>query len=299
MKYDFLDSDVLSRLGALPVEARLAMVGNVVGKHRSPHRGSSVEFAEYRKYVPGDDTRRLDWKAYARSDRHYIKEFEADTNLRAYFVVDCSGSMKYASGEFPSKIQFARRFAATKAYLLVNQGDSAGLSCCDETIHLELPPSRRPAHLQNFFEVLGKLEPRGETGLVDALHTVAEKVGQRALIVIISDLFCDQQALADALQHLRYRKHDVAVFHLMDPQEIHFDFTRPHRFVDLEDSTTVVAEPNLIAEEYTAAIQEFLTTTEASCHDVRADYHLVTSDQNYEEVLRDFLTNRLPKKGKK
>ncbi|MEE2734019.1 MAG: DUF58 domain-containing protein [Roseibacillus sp.] len=299
MKYDFLDSDVLARLGALPVEARLAMIGNVVGKHRSPHRGSSVEFAEYRKYVAGDDTRRLDWKAYARSDRHYIKEFEADTNLRAYFVVDCSGSMKYASGEFDSKIQFARKFAGTMAYLLVNQGDAAGLSCCDDKLHLELPPSRRPAHLQNFFEVLGELEPKGETGLVDALHTVAEKVGQRAFIFILSDLFCDPDALGDALQHLRYRKHDVAVFHLMDPQEIDFDFTRPYRFVDLEDDTSIVVEPNLIANEYTSAIQEFLVVVEARCHDVHADYHLVTSDQDYEEILRDFLTNRLPKKGKR
>ena len=297
MKYDFLDSNVLARLGALPVEARLAMIGNVVGKHRSPHRGSSVEFAEYRKYVAGDDTRRLDWKAYARSDRHYIKEFEADTNLRAYFVVDCSGSMKYASGEFDSKIQFARKFAGTMAYLLVNQGDAAGLSCCDDKLHLELPPSRRPAHLQNFFEVLGELEPKGETGLVDALHTVAEKVGQRAFIFILSDLFCDPDALGDALQHLRYRKHDVAVFHLMDPQEIDFDFTRPYRFVDLEDDTSIVVEPNLIANEYTSAIQEFLVAVEARCHDVHADYNLVTSDQNYEEILRDFLTNRLPKKG--
>ena len=299
MKYDFLDSNVLARLGALPVEARLAMIGNVVGKHRSPHRGSSVEFAEYRKYVAGDDTRRLDWKAYARSDRHYIKEFEADTNLRAYFVVDCSGSMKYASGEFDSKIQFARKFAGTMAYLLVNQGDAAGLSCCDDKLHLELPPSRRPAHLQNFFEVLGELEPKGETGLVDALHTVAEKVGQRAFIFILSDLFCDPDALGDALQHLRYRKHDVAVFHLMDPQEIDFDFTRPYRFVDLEDDTSIVVEPNLIANEYTSAIQEFLVVVEARCHDVHADYHLVTSDQDYEEILRDFLTNRLPKKGKR
>ena len=299
MKYDFLDSDVIARLGALPVETRLAMIGNVVGKHRSPHRGSSVEFAEYRKYVAGDDTRRLDWKAYARSDRHYIKEFEADTNLRAYFVVDCSGSMKYASGEFDSKIQFARKFAGTMAYLLVNQGDAAGLSCCDDKLHLELPPSRRPAHLQNFFEVLGELEPKGETGLVDALHTVAEKVGQRAFIFILSDLFCDPDALGDALQHLRYRKHDVAVFHLMDPQEIDFDFTRPYRFVDLEDDTSIVVEPNLIANEYTSAIQEFLVVVEARCHDVHADYHLVTSDQDYEEILRDFLTNRLPKKGKR
>jgi len=299
MKYDFLDSEVLARLGALPVEARLAMIGNVVGKHRSPHRGSSVEFAEYRKYVAGDDTRRLDWKAYARSDRHYIKEFEADTNLRAYFVVDCSGSMKYASGEHPPKIQFARKFAATMAYLLVNQGDAAGLSCCDETLHLELPPSRRPAHLQNFFEILNALEPKGQTGLVEALHTIAEKVGQRSLIILLSDLFCDPEALGDAFQHLRYRKHDIAVFHLMDPQEIDFDFTRPYRFVDLEDNTTIVAEPNLIADEYANAVHEFLATVETKCHDVHADYHLVLSDQDYEKVLRDFLTNRLPKKGKR
>jgi uncharacterized protein (DUF58 family) len=299
MKYDFLDSDVLSRLGALPVESRLAMIGNVVGKHRSPHRGSSVEFAEYRKYVEGDDTRRLDWKAYARSDRYYIKEFEADTNLRAYFLVDCSGSMNFASGEHDTKIQYARKLAASLCYLLVNQGDAAGLSCCTDTLHLEIPPSRRPAQLQIMFDTLAEIEPKGETGLVDALHTVAEKIGQRALVVIISDLFTDPAALADALQHLRFRKHDIAVFHLMDQQEIDFDFNRPYRFVDLEDSTSVVAEPNLIAEEYASALQEFFRDVEAACHDVHADYHMVTTNENYEDIMRDFLTARLAKQGRR
>jgi len=174
MKYDFLDSALLSKLGSLPVEARTPMIGNVAGKHKSPHRGSSVEFAEYRKYVAGDDTRRLDWKAYARSDRFYIKEFEADTNLRAYFVVDASGSMKFA-GRGMSKIDYANRIAASLAYLLVNQGDSAGLSLCTDKLHLEVPPSRRPAHLDRLFSTLGSLEPSGETGLVPALHTIAEK----------------------------------------------------------------------------------------------------------------------------
>lgn len=298
MKYDFLNSDVLARLGALPVESRLPMVGNVVGKHRSPHRGSSVEFAEYRKYVQGDDTRRLDWKAFARSDRYYIKEFEADTNLRAYFVVDCSGSMNFASGEHDTKIQYARKLAASLCYLLVNQGDAAGLSLCTDTLHLEIPPSRRPAQLQIIFDTLAEIEPTGETGLVDALHTVAEKVGQRALVVILSDLFCEPPALADALQHLRFRKHDVAVFHLMDQQEIDFDFNRPYRFVDLEDSTSVVAEPNLIAEEYASALKQFFREVEAACHDVHADYHLVTTNQDYEGIMRDFLTARLQKQGR-
>lgn len=295
MKYDFLDSALLSKLGSLPVESRTPMIGNVAGKHKSPHRGSSVEFAEYRKYVAGDDTRRLDWKAYARSDRYYIKEFEADTNLRAYFVVDTSGSMAF-SGKAEPKIQYARRIAASLSYLLVNQGDASGLSVCTDKLHLEVPPSRRPAHLDRLFSTLGSLDPSGDTGLVPALHTIAEKIGQRALVVILSDLFTDPDQLADALQHLRYRKHDVCVFHLLDPQEIGFEFDRPHRFVDLEDGTVLVAEPNLIAEEYHSALREFLTKVRDVCHDANAGYQLVTTDTPMEELLRGFLMGRLSKR---
>jgi len=297
MKYDFLDPAALSRLGAIPMEARQAMTGNIAGRHRSPHRGSSVEFAEYRKYVQGDDTRRLDWKAYARSDRYYIKEFEADTNLRAYFVLDASGSMGFSAAD-EARIQFARKLAATLSYLIIDQGDAAGLSVCQEEIHVEIPPTRRAAHLNHIFDVLSKTEPTGETGLVEALHTIAEKVAQRALVIILSDLFCDSNALGDALQHLRYRKHDVAVFHMLDQQEIAFDFERPHRFVDMEDKTSVVAEPTLIADEYRQAMTEFMATVRAKCHDIHADYHLITTDQDYEQIVHDFLTNRLTKKGR-
>lgn len=292
--YDFLDHDLLSRLGSLPVESRMPMVGNVAGKHRSPHRGSSVEFAEYRKYVPGDDTRRLDWKAFARSDRFYIKEFEADTNLRAYFVVDASGSMNF-SGHGESKVEFARRIAASLSYLLVNQGDAAGLSLCTEKLHLEIPPSRRAAHLQRIFDTLKDLEPEGETGLVDALHTIAEKIAQRAFVVILSDLFTEPDGFSDALQHLRYRKHDISVFHLMDPQELSFDFERPHRFVDLEDNTSLVVEPTLVAEEYHTALGDFMKAVRDKCHDANADYQLVPTDTPLEPLLREFLTARLPK----
>ena len=297
MKYDFLDPAALSRLGAIPLEARQAMTGNIAGRHRSPHRGSSVEFAEYRKYVQGDDTRRLDWKAYARSDRYYIKEFEADTNLRAYFVLDASGSMGFTASH-EARIQFARKLAATLSYLIIDQGDAAGLSVCQEKIHVEIPPTRRAAHLNHIFEVLSNTEPSGETGLVEALHTIAEKVAQRALVIILSDLFCNTAEFGDALQHLRYRKHDVAVFHMLDPQEIAFDFERPHRFVDMEDKTSIVAEPTLIADEYQQAMTEFMTTVKSKCHDVQADYHLITTDQDYEGIVHDFLTNRLTKKGR-
>jgi uncharacterized protein (DUF58 family) len=294
MSHSFIDNTLLSRLASLPIQSQAPMLGNVAGKHRSTHRGSSAEFAEYRKYMPGDDTRRLDWKAFARSDRFYIKEFEADTNLRAYFIVDASGSMNFA-GQGSAKIEFARRIAASLAYLLVNQGDAAGLSICTDQLHLEVPPSRRAAHLERFFSTLAHVQPSGETGLLNALHTIAEKIGQRAFVVILSDLFTDTAGLADALQHLRYRKHDVSVFHLMDPLEIHFEFDRPQRFIDLEDQSSIITEPNLIADEYKNALREFLTDVQFKCENASANYQLVQTDAPLEPLLRDFLTNRLPK----
>jgi uncharacterized protein (DUF58 family) len=177
----------------------------------------------------------------------------------------------------------------------VNQGDAAGLSICTDKLHLEVPPSRRAAHLERFFSTLAQIEPSGETGLVGALHTIAEKIGQRAFVVILSDLFAEPADLGDALQHLRYRKHDISVFHLMDPLEIGFEFDRPHRFVDIEDGTALVAEPTLIAEEYKSSLREFLAAVRAKCHDAAADYQLVTTDTPLEPLLRDFLTARLPK----
>jgi len=294
MKYDFLDHEMIARLGSLPLEVRRPMLGQVAGRHRSPNRGSSVEFAEYRKYVQGDDTRRLDWKAYARSDRHYIKEFEADTNLRAYFILDTSGSMNFTSGDLP-KIAAAKKIISTLAYLAADQGDAAGLSCCNEKLHLEIPARQRPAHLQHIFQTLNKLKPKGETGLVQAIHDVAEKTPQRALIIILSDFFCDGDALHDALMHMRHKKHDIAVFHMMDRQEIDFHFERPHRFVDMEDNTSIVAEPNLIAGEYRSAVQDFLRDVKKHCHDCDADYRLTITDDDIENSLKDFLIDRLPK----
>jgi uncharacterized protein (DUF58 family) len=209
-------------------------------------------------------------------------------------VVDASGSMNFA-GKGEAKIQYARRIAASLAYLLVNQGDAAGLL----DLHRQAPPRspaqppRRPPrtvlHHSRKTRTLRRNRPD------DALHTIAEKIGQRAFVVILSDLFTDPGALGDALQHLRYRKHDISVFHLMDPQEIGFEFDRPHRFVDLEDGTALVAEPNLIADEYKTALRDFLTAVRAKCHDASADYQLVTTDTPLEPLLRDFLTARLPK----
>src|SRR5262245_40932066 len=190
----FLDAQVLARLANVPLFARRPMLGSVSGRHPSPHRGSSVEFAEYRKYVAGDDLRRLDWRAYGRSDRFYVKEFEADTNLRCCFLLDTSGSMDYGSRGV-TKIEFARRLAGTLGYIAVEQGDAVGVSCIADGIVRNIPPRRNPAHLTAVFDVLEQARPQGATQLVTALHEAAETIRQRALVVILSDLFVEPDDL--------------------------------------------------------------------------------------------------------
>ena len=189
---------MLRRLGNLPLFARVPMMGNVAGRHQSPHRGSSVEFAEYRKYVPGDDTRRLDWRAWGRSDRFYIKEFEADTNLRLSLVVDTSGSMKYGSGDI-SKLDYARRIAGTLGFIALKQGDAVGLTLAAGKRILDLPPKRKPSHLQLVNNALAEATPQGETALPEVLHEVAERIRQRALVVVISDFFVDPRTSQELL----------------------------------------------------------------------------------------------------
>ena len=292
----FIDAQVLARLAAIPLHSRQPMQGNVSGRHQSPHRGSSVEFAEYRKYVPGDDLRRLDWRAYGRTDRFYVKEFEADTNLRCCFVLDTSGSMDFGSTGL-SKIEYARRIAGSLGYLAIQQGDAVGLNCVAQGIVQSLPPKRNPAHLMTFFDLLEQAAPKGDTQLVTTLHELSETIRQRALIVILSDLFIEPEQLRSCFQHLRFRHHDVAVFHLLDPLEISFDFRRPMRFLDMEGGPSIFAEPNQIADRYHSAMRTYLDGLRAVVLESGIDYHRVQLDENYEQVLTRFLVGRSRQKG--
>ncbi len=292
----FLNTAVLSRLAAVPLFARRAMQGNVSGRHPSPYRGSSVEFAEYRNYVPGDDLRRLDWRAYGRSDRFYVKEFEADTNLRLCVVLDTSGSMDFGSTGV-TKLEYARRIAASLAYLAVQQGDAVGLSCVAGGIVQNVPPRRNPAHLMTVFDILEKTQPQGETGLVAILHQLAETIRQRALIVVLSDFFVEPELLRGCFQHLRFRKHDVTTFHLLDPLELSFTFRRPMRFLDMEGGAPVFAEPNEIADRYQQALAEYLTNLRKVVLESAVDYHRVDVAEDYEQVLMRFLVGRTRTKG--
>lgn len=289
---EFLDAKVLSRLSSVPMRARSLMQGAVSGRHPSPHRGSSVEFAEYRKYVPGDDLRRLDWRAYGRTDRFYVKEFEADTNLRSCFVIDTSGSMGFGSVPGNSKIEYARRLVGTLGYLAVQQGDAVGVSCVAEGVVKSLPAKRNPSHLINFFDTIEEAKPDGETELPSVLHELAETIRQRALFVIVSDLFVEPEVLRDCFQHLRFRRHDVAVFHLLDPQEVNFDFRRPMRFLDMEGGPAIFAEPNDIADRYHRAVETYLDDLKRVVLESGVDFHQVMLDEDYERVLTRFLVGR-------
>ena len=292
----FLDPAVLARLAAVPLVARRPMVGTVSGRHASPHRGSSVEFAEYRKYVPGDDLRRLDWRAFGRSDRHYVKEYEADTNLRLCLVLDTSGSMDYASAGI-AKIEYARRIAAALGYLASQQGDAVGITCVADGIVRSLPPRRSPAHLRLVFDVLEEARPAGPTRLPEVLHEIAETTRQRAVVAIVSDLFCEPEALATAFSHLRFRRHDVAAFHLLDPQEIAFQFQRPTRFLDMEGGSPLFADPLDIADRYQQALETYLGSLKKIVLEQGIDYHRTLLDEDYEKVLARFLVSRASGKG--
>ncbi len=292
---DFIEPRVIARLKALPLHARIPMLGNVTGMHRSPHRGSSLEFAEYRKYVPGDDTRRLDWRAYGRSDRYYIKEFEADTNLRLCLIVDTSGSMNYSNGG-QTKLELARRIAGTLAYLAAQQGDAVGLYCAGKTFQREIAPKRNAAHLRVILDELGSVEAKGKTGLPEALHEAAERIRQRALVVVISDLFVPTEELSQCFQHLRFRKHDAIVFHLLEQNEIDFEFDRPMRFIDLEGGSPVLADPSIVAHEYRKAVKRYLSDLKEVMRDAAVDYRRLTLDQHYGDVLAKFLLERAPKR---
>jgi uncharacterized protein (DUF58 family) len=318
---DFLDSSVIARLTPIPFMSRRPMQGSVSGRHTSPHRGSSVEFAEYRKYVPGDDPRRLDWRAVGRSDRFYVKEFEADTNFRCIFVVDTSGSMAFETSQkqassvaLPlgkdslatptsspapsttksqkSKLAYARSLAGTLAYLAVEQGDAVGLALASDKLVREIPARRNAAHLSHIFDALDEARAHGATQLPEILHQLAETVSRRALFLVISDLFIDPIIMRSCFEHLRFRQHDVGVFHLLAPEELNFTFQRPTRFLDMEGGPALFVEPTEIVDRYKMAMAGYLNAMQKLMLETSTDYQRVSTDEPYADVLSRFLIGR-------
>ena len=285
------EEKVLARLTALGLSARMPMMGQVAGRHRSSVRGSSLEFSQYREYVPGDDARRLDWRMFGRSDRLYVKEFEAETNLRLCLVADTSGSLGYGR-EGTTKMDQIRTLAATLACVAFRQGDAVGLYGAGRTLHSRIRPGRTAAHLRVVLEHLDGLEAGGETGLIDVLHEVAESVRQRALVILFSDLFLDPEVLRDAFEHLRFRRHDVSVFHLLDRSEVDFRFEGPVRFVDMEGGEDIPADPLTVAPTYRREMDTWRKGLSRILSRAAIDYHRVNLDDDLEKALLRFLVMR-------
>lgn len=297
----FLPAETLARLGRLDILAKGLVEGNVSGRHKSPYKGISVEFAEHRPYTRGDDLRNLDWRIYGKVDRYYVKQYVEETNLRATILLDASGSMAYAGkkaamidGKPASKFVYAQHMAAMLAYLLVNQQDAIGLVTFDTRIRAHLPARNRSSQLRLFLEAIEGSQPGGETGLGGVLHEIAERIPRRGIVVVLSDLFDDTNALLKALHHFHYRKHEAVVLHVMAEEELTFPFEQWTEFRCLERAgQNVQLDPMSIRAEYLERVRRFIQDVERACGQMRIAYVPLNTQIPYADALADYLARRL------
>jgi uncharacterized protein (DUF58 family) len=293
----FLDPTTLARLGTLELKARTVVEGFLSGLHRSPFKGFSVEFAEYRQYMPGDDLSSIDWKVYARSDRYYVKKFEEETNVDCYVLLDVSASMGYRSvgathASPVSKLEYASMLAASLAYLMHKQRDAVSLTTFDETIVKMLPPSARASHLRSILVTLDQTTLGARTDVSKPLHTLADGLGKRGLVVVISDLLDEPRRVIDGLRHFRFRGTDVIVFHVMDHDELTFPFERAARFRDLEGDEELMAVPSVVREQYLASLHEAIEMYKRELGSAGIDYRLLDTAEPLDFALMSYLSTR-------
>jgi len=287
----YLDPAIVARLGTIDLQARTIVEGFLTGLHRSPYKGFSVEFAEYRQYLPGDDLATLDWKVFARSDRHFVKKFEEETNLTCHLLLDVSGSMGYASGEV-TKLQYASYLTGALAYLMNRQRDAFGLIAFDETISALLPASARSGHLRAVLLALERLKMGAGTNVAKPLNDLAAAVRKRGMVVLVSDLLDDPATVLDGLKHFRYRGTDVIVFQILDPYELKFPFEHAARFRDMETAEEVTAVPGYVRDDYIERMQGLITFYKRELGLAGIDYCLLDTSQPLELGLMSYLMTR-------
>ena len=291
---DYLNAAALAKLSGLALKARLIVEGYVTGLHRSPYQGFSVEFAEHREYVPGDDLRYVDWKAYGKSDRYYLKRFEEDTNFSCMLVLDTSESMSYASSESAvSKLEYAKYIVAALAHLIIQQQDAVGLATFDSQLGQVIHPSSQPSHLRTLVHHLENAEPAGETAIGPLMHELAERMKKRGLVIVLSDFFDDVESLTSGLKHFHHRRHDISLMQIIDPAEQDFDFEEPTLFKGLEGMPEEMADPRSLRRAYRAEFDNFLWQMRSACRTLSMDHVLFRTDESLEGPLRSFLTTRM------
>lgn len=298
---ELLPPEIINMIGRLEFLARSAKEGTINGRHTSPHKGFSVEFAEHRQYVAGDDLRNLDWRVYGKSDRYYIKQFIEETNMRVTLLVDASGSMNYSGDaatslggkENLSKYEYARYLAAALSYLLIRQQDAVGLVTFAEDVETYLRPAAKPSQVRTILEELSQTEPSDDTRCADTFHQIAEQIPSRGLVIVISDLFDDAEAIKNALHHFRFKNHELVVFHLMAEEEITFPFERFDDFKCLEvEGRRLNIDPSTIRASYLDRVSAHLKAIELACGQMEADYVPINTKTPVPEALFTYFSQR-------
>jgi len=290
----YLDPQTLAKLQGLDVRARAIVEGYVAGMHKSPYHGFSIEFAEHREYVPGDDLRHVDWKVFGKTDKYYLKQYEEETNLVAYTVLDTSESMRYQGPDSPmSKLEYAQCIAAALSYLILQQQDSVGLVTFDRTIRNMVPAVGNPSHLKQLLHVMSQCEAVRKTATGPIFHELAERLKRRCVVLILSDLFDSVPSMMAGLKHFRHRRHDVIVFQVLDPAELDFPFRRTTMFKGMEQLPDVVTDPQSIRRAYLEELQRHIHEVRKGCRTHNVDYQLIRTDETLDIALSGFLSSRM------
>jgi len=292
----YFDPDTVAKIQGLQLRAQHVVEGYVSGVHRSPFHGFSIEFAEHREYAPGDDLRYVDWKVYAKRDKYYLKQYEEETNLISYLVLDTSESMGYRGPDSPmSKLDYGKTIAASLAYLILQQQDSVGLVTFDSEVRSFVRAAAKASHLRQILHVLESSPGERKTGAGPIFHELAERMRRRGVVLVISDFLDDVPSLLAGLKHFRYRRHEVILFHLVDRAEMDFPFRKITKFQGLEGLPDVLTEPRALRNSYLEEMGHFLKELKTGCRAQRADYRLVRTDQPIDVVLSSFLAPRMTK----
>ena len=289
---DFLTPEAMRKLETLALRSRYVVEGFRAGMHASPLKGASVEFADHRQYVKGDNLRHLDWKVFGRTERYHIKRFEEETSLRTHVVLDGSGSMAYGSGGRVSKYQYACRLAAALGYIVSRQQDALGLTIFDEEIRAHVPARSGSRHLRHFIELLAAHQPQKQTDTGRALHALAEMISRRGLIVLLSDLFDNSDAIFRAIAHFRKKMHDVILLQVLDPCELDLAIDRVAEFIDMETGERLEIDPALARIAYKRGLQSAIDECREKCAVMNVDYRLVSTGESFEDFIAQYLTER-------
>jgi len=290
-RLSLLPPDALTRLSNLSLVARWVVEGFLQGLHASPYHGFSVEFAEYRPYTPGEDLRAFDWKALAKSDRYYVKKYHSETNLKAHILLDCSASMGFTSGG-PTKLRYGACLAAALAHLLIRQQDAVGLGLYSDRLLKLVPPKCSPRQLRDLLHLLEAARAESKTRTAPALHALAERISRRGLVILISDLYDDSAELLRALKHFRFARHEVIVFHLLDPAERTFPYAGLSDFRDLETGDRMQVLAPAFREEYRRTVEDFVARWRKDCSDALIDYQAVDTSAPFDRSLAEYLHKR-------